>query len=154
MTLQIEPGRSLYGNAGIHLSSVLKTKYQTLPITWNWVLLDTTYFFFAGGVFENNLHDFIWANKADHKPMKLADIVGRSCFADRFIPEVRIPEIVRGDIIAILDTGAYQEVSASNFNAMPRPATILVKGKSVEIIKRAESQDEVFSRDIVPQRLQ
>jgi diaminopimelate decarboxylase len=86
--------------------------------------------------------------------MKLADIVGRSCFADRFIPEVRIPEIVRGDIIAILDTGAYQEVSASNFNAMPRPATVLVKGNSTEIIKCAESQDEVFSRDIVPPRLQ
>ncbi len=154
MTLQIEPGRSLYGNAGIHLASVIKTKYQTSPIVWNWVLLDTTYFFFAGGVFENNLHDFIWANKVDHVPVKLADIVGRSCFADRFIPEVRIPDVVKGDIIAILDTGAYQEVSASNFNAMPRPATILVNGGSAEVIKRAETADEVFSRDIVPQRLQ
>ena len=151
--LQIEPGRSMYGNAGIHLSRVLKTKYQTRPIAWNWVLLDTTYFFMAGGVFENNLHPLIVANKADEKLCKLADIVGRSCYADRMIPEVRIPEVVPGDIFAILETGAYQEVSASNFNAMPRPATILVTGDQAEVIKRAETQDEVFARDIVPQRL-
>jgi diaminopimelate decarboxylase len=151
--LQIEPGRSMYGNAGIHLSRVLKTKYQTRPIAWNWVLLDTTYFFMAGGVFENNLHPFIVANKADEKPCKLADIVGRSCYADRMIPEVRIPEVQAGDIFAILETGAYQEVSASNFNAIPRPATILVTGNQAEIIKRAETQEEVFARDIVPERL-
>ena len=150
---QIEPGRSLYGNAGIHLSTVLKTKYQTSPVGWNWVLLDTTYFFMTGGVLENNLHPFIWANRADDKPVKLADINGRSCYADRMIPEVRIPDIVKGDIIAILETGAYQEVSACNFNAMCRPASILVCGSDAEVIKRAETLEEVFARDMVPKRL-
>ncbi|MGC9324971.1 MAG: diaminopimelate decarboxylase family protein [Desulfomonilia bacterium] len=153
ITLQIEPGRSLYGNAGIHLSRVLKTKFQTRPIQWNWVLLDTTYFYMTGGVFENNLHPFIWANKTDAKPCKLADIVGRSCYADRIMPEVRIPDILKGDLIAILETGAYLEVSACNFNAMPRPATILVTGDNAEVIRRADTQEEVFARDIVPERL-
>jgi diaminopimelate decarboxylase len=152
ISLQIEPGRSLYGNAGIHLSTVIKTKFQTMPVKWNWVLLDTTYFFMTGGVLENNLHPFIWANKANDKPVKLADIVGRSCFADRMLPEVRIPNIIKGDIIAILETGAYQEVSACNFNAMPRPATILVNGNNAEVIKRAETFEDVFNRDIVPER--
>ena len=151
--LQIEPGRSMYGNAGIHLSTVLKTKYQTRPIKWNWILLDTTYFFMTGGVLENNLHKIIWANKADEKPVKLADVVGRSCFADRMFPEMRVPEVEPGDIVAVLDTGAYQEVSACNFNAMPRPSTVLVHGAQAEIIKRGETQDEVFSRDIIPDRL-
>ncbi len=154
ITLQIEPGRSLYGNAGIHLSTVLKTKSQTKPIRWNWILLDTTYFFMTGGVFENNLHQFIFANKADQKSTILADIVGRSCFADRMLPEVMVPEVSVGDIIAILDTGAYQEVSASNFNAMPRPATVLVNEGQAEIIKRAETEADVFARDIVPARLE
>lgn len=153
VTFQIEPGRSLYGNAGVHLSRVLKTKYQTHPFAWNWVLLDTTYFFLAGGVYEGNRHEFVWANRALERPVKLADIVGRSCYADRILPEVRIPDIVAGDIIAILDTGAYQDVSACNFNAMPRPATVLVNGADAEVIRRAETQEEVFARDTVPQRL-
>jgi diaminopimelate decarboxylase len=150
---QLEPGRSLYGNAGIHLSTVMKTKHQKKPIVWNWVLLDTTYFFLTGGTYEQHLHDFIVANKPDAKSVMTADIVGRSCYGDRMIPEVRVPELKSGDIIAILDTGAYQEVSASNFNALPRPATILVNGSSAEIIKRAETLEDVFSRDIVPERL-
>jgi len=150
---QLEPGRSLYGNAGIHLSTVLKTKHQKKPIVWNWVLLDTTYFFLTGGTYEQHLHDFIWANKPDAKPVMTADIVGRSCYGDRMIPEVRVPELQAGDIIAILDTGAYQEVSASNFNALPRPATILVNGSSAEIIKKAETIEDVFRRDVIPERL-
>ncbi len=153
ITLQIEPGRSMYGDTGIHLAKILKTKNQTRPIKWNWVLLDTTYFFMAGGVLEYNLHDFILANKADSRPVKIVDIVGRSCFSDRMMPEVNFPEVEAGDILAILDTGAYQEVSASNFNALPRPATVLVNGDKAEIVKRAETVEDVFRRDKVPERL-
>ena len=107
----------------------------------------------AGGVLEYNLHDFILANKADSRPVKTVDIVGRSCFADRMMPEVNFPEVEAGDILAILDTGAYQEVSASNFNALPRPATVLVNGDKAEIVKRAETVGDVFRRDKVPERL-
>ncbi|HSW36732.1 MAG TPA: hypothetical protein VLH18_09055, partial [Candidatus Limnocylindrales bacterium] len=52
VTLQIEPGRCLYGNTGIHLARVKKFKQQTEPMPWNWVLTDTTYFFMAGGMYE------------------------------------------------------------------------------------------------------
>jgi diaminopimelate decarboxylase len=58
-----------------------------------------------------------------------------------------------GDVLAMLDTGAYQEVSMSNFNAMPRPATVLVTGDRAEIIRRAETEEDVFRRDIVPAHL-
>jgi diaminopimelate decarboxylase len=58
-----------------------------------------------------------------------------------------------GDIIAFLDMGAYQEVSASNFNAFPRPAVVLVNGKESEIIKTAETIEDVYRRDIIPERL-
>jgi diaminopimelate decarboxylase len=151
--IQLEPGRSLYGNCGIHLSRVTKTKHQKKPIVWNWVLLDSTYFFLTGGTYEQHLHDFIWANKPDAKPVMTADIVGTSCYGDRMIPEVKVPDVQPGDIIAILDTGAYQEVSASNFNALPRPATILVNGSGADVIKKAETLEDVFRRDIVLERL-
>jgi len=151
--LQVEPGRRLYGNAGIHLTTVKKVKKQTKPMIMNWILTDTTCFFLSGGAYEYNFHDFVVANKVNERACQVADIVGQSCYADRILPLVNVPDVRENDIIAILETGAYQEVSASNFNALPRPATVLVHNDSAEIIKRSEAIDDVFARDIVPQRL-
>lgn len=151
--LQIEPGRGLYGNTGIHLARVKKVKKQTEPMAMTWVLTDTTYFFLAGGQYEYNFHDFVVANKVNDPACQVADVVGHSCYADRILPLVNIPEVQEGDVIAILETGAYQEVSASNFNALPRPATVLVNGTSADLIKRSETVEDVFARDIIPERL-
>ena len=151
--LQVEPGRGFYGNTGIHLTSVKKFKRQTQPINMNWVLTDTTYFFMSGGVYEHNLHEFCVANKMNQPAKHIADVVGQSCYADRILPLVKVPDIEEGDVIALLDMGAYQEVSAANFNALPRPAVVLVNGDKADIIKVAETIDDVYRRDRIPQRL-
>ena len=59
-----------------------------------------------------------------------------------------LPEVTPGDVVAFLDTGAYQEVSANNFNALPRPATVLVCGEEARVVRRAETIEDVFGRDI------
>jgi diaminopimelate decarboxylase len=69
------------------------------------------------------------------------------------MPTVPIPEVKVGDILALLDTGAYQEVSMSNFNALPRPATVLVTGDRASIIRRNETEKDVFRRDVIPDHL-
>jgi len=153
LTLQIEPGRSLHGNAGIHLATVTNIKRMKDPIIWNLIVVDTTEFWFTGGRYEHHLHDYIFANKADAPMVDKADIIGRSCYGDRLMPTVPIPEVEVGDILGLFDAGAYQEVSMSNFNAIPRPATVLVTGNQVSIIRRRETQEEVFSRDIIPDHL-
>ena len=152
--LQLEPGRGLYGDTGIHLTTVKKFKQQTRPLKMNWVLTDTSYFFMAGGVYEYNFHEFRIANKVNDPLKHVADIVGHSCYADRILPLVRVPDMEEGDVVALLDMGAYQEVSASNFNALPRPAVILVKDDQAEIIKHAESIEDVYRRDRIPARFQ
>jgi len=153
LMLQLEPGRSLHGNTGIHLTRVRSLKRITAPIRWNQVVVDTTEFWFTGGRYEHHLHDYRFANKTDAPLTGKADIIGRSCYGDRLMPAVPVPEVAVGDILALLDTGAYQEVSMSNFNAIPRPATLLVSGGNAAVIRRAESQDEVFRRDVVPDHL-
>ncbi|MCX8068383.1 MAG: alanine racemase [Anaerolineae bacterium] len=153
LMLQVEPGRAIHGNAGIHLTTVRNIKRITSPIRWTIIVVDTTEFWFTGGRYEHHLHHYIFANKADAPLVDKADIVGRSCYGDRLMPIVRIPEVQVGDILAILDTGAYQEVSMSNFNALPRPAAVLVTGDRAEVIRRRERQEEVFSRDIIPAHL-
>ena len=57
------------------------------------------------------------------------------------------------DIIAFLDTGAYCESKALQFNAMPRPATVLVSGSSVEVITEREVLQDVTRRFRLPARL-
>jgi diaminopimelate decarboxylase len=83
-----------------------------------------------------------------------ADLVGHSCFADQIVLGARFPEVNAGDVVALLETGAYQESSASNFNALPRPATVMVRGTEAEVIRRAETVDDVYGRDQIPARLQ
>ena len=151
--LQVEPGRWLYGDTGVHLARVKAVKRQTAPFPYAWVLTDTTVFFLAGGVLEHNRHPFVVAHRADAPPTLRADIVGHSCYADQIVLGARLPEVTEGDVIALLETGAYQESSASNFNALPRPATVLVSGSGAEVVKSAETTEDVYSRDRVPARL-
>ncbi|MGD2269667.1 MAG: hypothetical protein PVI06_04650 [Desulfobacterales bacterium] len=153
LMLQLEPGRSLHGNAGIHLTAVRNIKRMTTPIRWNIVVVDTTEFWFTGGRYEHHLHDYVFANKAGAKMVDKADIIGRSCYGDRLMPTVPIPEVAVGDLLALLDTGAYQEVSMSNFNAMPRPATVLVSGDKATVIRKSETEEDVLRRDVMPEHL-
>jgi diaminopimelate decarboxylase len=151
--LQTEPGRWLYGDTAVHLARVKVVKRQTRPIPYAWVLTDTTYFFLAGGTFEHSRFPYLAADRADEPRTLSADIVGHSCFADIINLGARLPEVEPGEVIAFLETGAYQESSSSNFNALPRPASILVHGSDAEVIKRAETIEDVWSRDEVPERL-
>ncbi len=151
--LQLEPGRALYADTGIHLASVKTVKRQTEPIPYTWVLTDTTYFFLAGAVLEHNRHPFVFVSKAEAPATQTADIVGHSCYADQIVLGARVPDVEEGDLVALLETGAYQESSASNFNALPRPASVLVHGDRAELIKRAETINDVYARDLIPERL-
>ncbi len=151
--LQLEPGRAIHGNAGVHLTSVKATKRMTSPIRWNLVTIDTSEFWMTGGRFEHHLHEYCVANRLNAPRVMKADVVGRSCYGDRLLGAVRLPEVEVGDLFAFLDTGAYQEVSASNFNAMPRPAAVLVTGDRASVVRRAENLDDVFRRDELPEHL-
>lgn len=151
LMLQVEPGRAMHGDTGIHLTQVMAIKRITEPIRWNQIIVDSTEFWFTGGRYEHHLHDYIFANKTDAKLDDKADINGRSCYGDRLMPTIPVPkDVTAGDIFAMLDTGAYQEVSMSQFNAMPRPATLLVNGDAVETIREAENGDDVAMRDRIP----
>ena len=154
LMLQLEPGRAMHGNTGIHLTKVMAIKRITDPVRWNQVIVDSTEFWFTGGRYEHHLHDYIFANKTEAVYKDKADINGRSCYGDRLMPTIPIPrDVAVGDIFTMLDTAAYQEVSMSQFNAMPRPATLLVNKDSMTPIRQAENQEQVGERDLFPDYL-
>jgi diaminopimelate decarboxylase len=153
MLLEAEPGRAVYADAGLHLATVTNVKKQRDPDQRCWIETDTSEVFMLDTTLENALFPVVSATQTDAEPAFLADITGISCNFDVIAPAVAVPEVVPGEVIAFLETGAYQEASAANFNGLPRPATVLVCGATAEVVKRRETIEDVLGRDVIPGRL-
>ena len=153
MTLEVEPGRAMYADAGIHLTTVVNVKTEPTRKPERWVETDTTEMFLADLMIEHDVFPILPAGSMDTEREDPMDVVGMSCGFDVLGWSVALPEVEPGDVLAFLDTGAYQDVTSSNFNALPRPATVLVCDDGAEIVKRAETVEDVFRRDTIPERL-
>jgi diaminopimelate decarboxylase len=151
--LEVEPGRGIYGDAGIHLATVTNVKHQSQPAGYTWVETDTSECYLPDVNLERNRWTVCVAGRALEPATVVADVVGITCGFDVVVPGAQLPEVRAGDVLAFLDTGAYQDANATNFNALPRPSTVLVTGDGAEIVKRAETVDDVFARDLIPERL-
>jgi diaminopimelate decarboxylase len=76
---------------------------------------------------------------------EIVDVVGPVCETGDFLARGRqLPEAEEGDLLAILDVGAYGMSLASNYNTRPRAAEVLVKGKEVRVIRRRESVEDLW----------
>ncbi|MDB4077055.1 hypothetical protein N9537_04365 [Porticoccaceae bacterium] len=154
ITLEVEPGRGLHCDTGVHLTQVKNVKEESGRHARKWAEVDTSEVFLGvPGLSEEDPFAVMVANKGDHESKITTDIVGLTCNAERLCNQVKTPVLEEGDVIVLLDTGSYIEAMAANFNALPRPGTVLVSDNSVELIKRHETIDDVFERDIIPQRL-
>jgi diaminopimelate decarboxylase len=153
ITLELEPGRSLFASAGVHLTSVRHVKQQAQPNLRRWIETDTSEVFLPDLFAEHATFRPFFASRAGASLQGTADIVGISCNFDVLSADLACPLLEAGDLLAFLDTGAYQDAGASNFNALPRPGVVLVTGDQAEWIKRPEQLEDVFARDIIPARL-
>src|SRR5262249_34531910 len=152
MAIEIEPGRSLYADTGIHLTTVKNVKVQAGAASRCWVETDTTEMFLIDSLIEHNRWAPLVADRGHAPATRTVDLVGKSCGFDVLVPAATLPDVQEGDVLAILDTGAYADATSTNFNVLPRPATVLVHGDDAEVIKRAETIEDVLRRDIVPSR--
>jgi diaminopimelate decarboxylase len=153
VTLEIEPGRALHADTGIHLTRVVNLKQQREPLAWRWVETDTTEMFLLDLLVEHCTFPVVAAARLSEPVTDAVDVVGCSCGFDVLARQVRLPAVELGDTLAFLDTGAYEDGCAANFNALPRPAIVLVTGAEAEVVRRAETIADVFARDLVPERL-
>lgn len=156
MILRIEPGRGLHANTGVHLTRIVNLKENSGSVKVKWAETDTSEFFLGTFGFDPSKPHFtpIIANKAGMAHEETVDLVGKSCGSEWICMGVTTPKLDIHDIVALIDTGAYIETLSCNFNAMPRPGTVLVAGDNAEWIKQPETIDDVFARDIIPARLQ
>jgi diaminopimelate decarboxylase len=153
IALEVEPGRALHADAGVMLTRVVNVKHEAGRTPERWLETDTTEMFLADLMIEHDVFPIRVANRMTAPHADPTDVMGISCGFDVLGWSVSLPHAESGDVLAFLDTGAYQDATSSNFNAMPRPATVLVCDDRADIVKRREHQDEVFARDDIPDRL-
>ena len=154
LLLEVEPGRALHNETGIHLFKVHVMKHETENIDRRWAETDTTECFLGvGSLNVEPPFDMVMASKAGQEATVKTDIAGLTCNYECLAEQAPTPELEPGDVLAFLNTGSYIEVYTCNFNALPRPAMVLVSGAEAELVKRRETIDEVFQRDVVPERL-
>jgi diaminopimelate decarboxylase len=138
----LEPGRSLVGQAGITLYRVGSVKRAGGR---RWAAID-------GGISDNPRpqlygarYTAVLANRADEEPAERFGIGGKHCESgDVLIDEVELPQPRRGDLLAVPATGAYTLAMGSNYNAVPRPAAVLVAGGDARVIRRRERIDDLL----------
>lgn len=151
--VSIEPGRSIVGEAGTTLYTVNGVKEITDI---------RTYCMCDGGMFDNvrtALYDARYtaycASKMEEKHDKFVSIAGKCCESGDMITwDTPMPHsLKRGDILAVLTTGAYNYSMASNYNRNAVPALVLVnKGKCSLAVKR-QSYEYIAQNDIIPEHL-
>src|SRR5215472_17049569 len=119
MLLEAEPGRAVYADAGLHLATVTNVKRQRDPDRRCSIETDTSEVFLLDTTLEHALFPVVSATRGDAGPAFLADITGISCNFDVIAPAVEVPDLQPGEVLAFLETGAYQDASAANFNGLP-----------------------------------
>jgi diaminopimelate decarboxylase len=142
--LVLEPGRSLVSRAGVTLYTVGSVKRASAA---------TTYVMVDGGMSDNPRpamynarYTAVLANRADEAPAGAYAIAGKHCESgDVLIERVELPEPQRGDVLAVPVTGAYTLAMSSTYNAVPRPAAVLVGDGAARLIRRRETVDDLLA---------
>jgi diaminopimelate decarboxylase len=76
------------------------------------------------------------------------DVVGPVCeTGDFFARDRELPVVNEGELLAILDTGAYGMALASNYNSRPHPAEVMVEGKSVKVIRQRQTMRDLLREE-------
>lgn len=140
--LLLEPGRSIVGPAGVLLTSVVYRKQNDGK---RFLIVDAAMNDLIRPALYSAHHEIIPVTQGSTSATEITDIVGPVCeTGDFFARDRELPAVNEGDLLAILDAGAYGMVQTSNYNTRPRPAEVLVTGKSVKVIRRRETLSDLL----------
>lgn len=146
-----EPGRVIVGNAGILVSKVLYIK-ETKDKTF--VIVDAAINDFIRPTLYGAYHEIIPVRRLAISDKQVVDVVGPICeTGDFFARDRNLPVLRAGQLVAILDVGAYGFSMSSNYNARPRVPEVMVKGDKYYITRRRESYEDLVMGEEVPEDL-
>lgn len=148
VTVVLEPGRSLVGNAGI---LVTKTLYLKKGQEKEFVIVDAGMNDLMRPTLYGAYHHIqpIIKNRRDKV---IADIVGPICESGDFLAKDReIGKVKNGEYLAVMSAGAYGFTMSSNYNSRPKAAEIMVKGKKYKLIRKRETYNDIIKGEAIPE---
>jgi diaminopimelate decarboxylase len=137
----IEPGRSIVGDAGVLLTRVL---YRKKSGGTEFVVVDAAMNDLIRPALYDAYHEILPLRKDAARPRIQADVVGPVCETGDFLARSReMEEPFPGDILAVCTAGAYGFVQASNYNARPRPAEVIIEAGAWRVVRRRETHADL-----------
>ena len=143
--IDIEPGRSIVGPAGYNLYKVGSMK--EIPGLVPYVAVD-------GGMGDNirpalyqAKYETVLANDPQRRASQEFHVAGKYCESGDILADAKLPSLKAGDILAMLDTGAYGYSMASNYNRNPRPAVVFAENGKAQVVIKRESLEDLIHLD-------
>ena len=138
--LVLEPGRILSANAAVLLTEVLYLKQSQGR---QFVVVDAGMNDLIRPGLYGAYHEIVPVETTERESF-IADIVGPVCETTDYLARERsLPQVERGEILAVKDAGAYGFTLASNYNSRPRAAEVLVDSQSYQIVRKRESYEDL-----------
>ncbi len=145
--LMMEPGRFIVAQAGALIARVLQVKRNGKK---TFVITDAGMNDLIRPALYQAHHEIVPVRVREGKP-RVVDVVGPICESGDFFAHDRpLPPLEPGDLIAILDAGAYGMAQSSNYNTRLRPAEVLVEGAKAKLIRRRETMADLLAPEIAP----
>ncbi len=150
--LMCEPGRSIVSTAGVTIYKI--GAFKEIPGIRTYLSVD-------GGMSDNprpityqsNYSACIVNNPLNRNSKNKYTVAGKHCESgDVLFKEIELGSCKIGDLICVFGTGAYNNSMSSNYNRIPKPATLLVFNGEAEIIQKRESPHDLLKYDVLPDR--
>lgn len=142
LTLILEPGRVIAGNAGLLVTTVVYTKQTPSK---HFVIVDAAMNDLIRPSLYSSYHR-IAEVRPQHRAEGAVDIVGPICESSDFLARDRVlPGVASGDLLAVFSAGAYGFTMSSQYNSRPRAAELLIDGSTVRVARRRETYEDLVA---------
>lgn len=142
LTLLIEPGRVIVGNAGVLLTRVEYLKHTSHR---NFAIVDAAMNDLIRPAIYGAWHEIVPVAPRQGAAPRLYDVVGPVCETGDFLGKERELAVEEGDLLAVRSAGAYGFAMSSNYNSRPRAAEVMVDGARATLVRERESLPQLFA---------
>ena len=144
--LLLEPGRFLVAQAGALVARVLNVKQNGRK---TFVITDAAMNDLIRPALYQAYHEIVPVKPRAGRA-RTVDVVGPVCeTGDFFARDRKLAPVKEGDLVALLDAGAYGMAQSSNYNSRPRPAEVLVEGREARLIRRRETMADLLAAEML-----
>lgn len=143
VTVLLEPGRSVVGNAGVLIARAL---YRKQTPDKRFLIVDAGMNDLIRPSLYEAYHEIVPVREPVSGPRNKMDIVGPICESGDFLAKDReMPEVLEGDLLAVMSAGAYGFAMSSQYNARPRAAEVLVEADAYHVVRRRETYEDLIA---------